>query len=168
MLLSSSSMNIQSKDIQHDRAGCGKSGTGEIIANLNFLSQNEVETSFSFSTIALVVYCFFGAFFLLLACFLFGLGLTPTLPCCRYLNQTNNVCSNNKPANHITHVLLSIQRLPFLIRWTWSVADLLRGKKQEPEGRGAGPDEDYLDVKTNKSSSASEVCAQRQNTDQLA
>ena len=41
------------------------------------------------------------------------------------------------------------------------MADLLRGKKQEPEGRGAGPDEDYLDVKTNKSSSASEVCAQR-------
>lgn len=87
---------------------------------------NEVETSFSFSTIALVVYCFFGAVFLLLACFLFVLGLTPTLPCCR-----------------------------------WSVADLLGGKKQEAVGRDAGPDEDYLDVETNKASSASEFCVQR-------
>ena len=48
------------------------------------MSQNEVENSFSVSTIALVVYGFFGIVFLLLACFLFILGLTPTLPCCRY------------------------------------------------------------------------------------
>merc|ERR1712242_113648 len=45
---------------------------------------NEVENSFSVSTIALVVYGFFGIVFLLLACFLFILGLTPTLPCCRW------------------------------------------------------------------------------------
>lgn len=49
--------------------------------------------------------------------------------------------------------------MPFLIRW--SVADLLMGKKQEPEGKGVEPDEDYLDVETNKSSSASEVYVQR-------
>ena len=121
--------------------------------------QNEVETSFSFSTIALVVYCFFGAVFLLLACFLFVLGLTPTLPCCRLVNQTNNVFSKNIPTNQITHVILSIQRLTFLIRW--SIADLLGGKKQEAVRRDAGPDEDYLDVETNKASSASEFCVQR-------
>ena len=56
---------------------------------INF-TQNEVETSFSFSTIALVVYCFFGAVFLLLACFLFVLGLTPTLPCCGSVYNNNN------------------------------------------------------------------------------
>ena len=41
------------------------------------------------------------------------------------------------------------------------MSDLLGGKKQEAVGRGAGPDEDYLDVETNKATSASEFCVQR-------
>ena len=41
------------------------------------------------------------------------------------------------------------------------MADLLGGKKQEAVGRGAGSDEDYLDVETNKAPSASEFCVQR-------